>query len=53
MRLVYAGDVGRAWNFLKKDAGAALDVLAEPYARFVVRHRLVMWLIYAGIFALI
>lgn len=38
---------------MTQDANEAMDRLAVPYARFVTRHRLVMYAAYAAVIALV
>jgi hypothetical protein len=35
--------VGRIWNFLNQDANTAMDRVTEPYASFLLSHRLFMY----------
>jgi hypothetical protein len=44
--------MGRLWDFLNQDANKAMDRLVEPYVRFALTHRLIMWLASATMVAL-
>lgn len=45
--------MGRIWGFINQDAGAGMDRLTAPYARFALSRRLFMWVDYAVVIALV
>jgi hypothetical protein len=51
--VAYSVEVGRIWSFLTQDANAAMDRMGQPYVRFVLGHRLIMWTSYVVLLFLI
>jgi hypothetical protein len=43
----------RVWNFLRQDADAAMDRITQPYVRFVLAHRPIMWGVHVAVLFLI
>jgi hypothetical protein len=45
--------MGRVWDFFSQDANKAMDRVLEPYVRFCLSHRVLLWLSAMTLIALV